>query len=366
MSTHGDSYVVTGSGFGTKDAQTIDLWDNCSHGNEVLKSSGGLYDLRWHDQATGQEDYRDPANYPSATSGIGLPHSHITKVLCGEHQGTGIESSDVYVTRYYERPGTSWWMVRSYYFAISQDWDFTNQGTADNNFKHFFIASGSKYAANSQYAYVEARNADFTSNTVDHGVYWNDADLIGSSPQLIDSTIDQTNQVALGWHKIEQVIKYSESSDGVWKYTINNSELINTTLQTHDSTAYEGKTNWQETFGGFTRHRNAGNARFWADIWRDVNASNPGRFVIGNSATWSSCTLREYQPYTAWSTTSVTLTLNQGAIPDGTAHLHYRDEVNGNQYIGTLTFGAGGSPSDSGGSFSSFRSFGNSLTRMKL
>ncbi len=59
-------------------------------------------------------------------------------------------------------------------------------------------------------------------------------------------------------------------------------------------------------------------------------STTQARVEIGNAATWSSCTLREIQIPTAWSSSSITFTANQGSFANGaTAYLYVVDE-NGN------------------------------------
>jgi len=59
---------------------------------------------------------------------------------------------------------------------------------------------------------------------------------------------------------------------------------------------------------------------FWLDdLYVD---SDQARVEIGNAATWVACTHREIQPWTAWADGSVTVTVNHGALPHGTAYLY--------------------------------------------
>ncbi|MDP2323444.1 MAG: hypothetical protein Q8N51_05385, partial [Gammaproteobacteria bacterium] len=67
--------------------------------------------------------------------------------------------------------------------------------------------------------------------------------------------------------------------------------------------------------------------------WDDVYLSNTqARVELGNADTWSACTVREIQIPTAWSTTSISATVNTGAFADGGAWLYV---VNGNGVVST-------------------------------
>jgi hypothetical protein len=43
---------------------------------------------------------------------------------------------------------------------------------------------------------------------------------------------------------------------------------------------------------------------------------------LGNASTWGDCTIKEYQPSTAWSDTSITATCRKGAVASGTRWLY--------------------------------------------
>ena len=55
-------------------------------------------------------------------------------------------------------------------------------------------------------------------------------------------------------------------------------------------------------------------------------SSSRARVEVGDNATWANCTHREIQLQTAWSTSSITVTVNQGSFSTGTAYLFVIDE----------------------------------------
>ncbi len=65
--------------------------------------------------------------------------------------------------------------------------------------------------------------------------------------------------------------------------------------------------------------------------------------MIGNASTYASSTHFEMQPPTAWSDSSVTVTVNQGSFADGSTAYLYLIDANGNVSAGNqITFGSSG------------------------
>lgn len=339
---HGDSLTITGSGFGTKEAQTPHIWDHCNHGNSV----DSLYTRRWHNSNTSgyQEDYRDPSNYPIGDGIAPLHTRNGSKVLCGMHHAgivDGDNGQDVQVSKDYERPNGAddWWSLTTYYIRVSPNFAHGD----DDNFKLQYLRRGGGYGgAGTHVMYWNFQGSAWTSGTITGwgGQLYDPTGAGGMSPQnnLGGSYPVNLQQV---WCKYETVIHYSTTTNGgSFYHRCNQTIIMNKTLRTHLSDAYQGRTDWQDTIGSYARARTNVSARYYADIFQDINESNPGRFYLTDHATWGSETYAEIQPYTAWAATSVTLTVNGGALSDGTVHVHYRDEVNGNQYLGTWKLGA--------------------------
>lgn len=71
--------------------------------------------------------------------------------------------------------------------------------------------------------------------------------------------------------------------------------------------------------------------------------------IVGNASTLSACTQREAQIPSAWSDTSITITLNRGAFgASATAYLYVFDSTNSPSSGQSITFGdtggGGGAP----------------------
>jgi hypothetical protein len=143
--------------------------------------------------------------------------------------------------------------------------------------------------------------------------------------------------MAGSWLKYELEVKYTDTTSGYIYFWENN---INRIFYEGSTDGYAGS-NRCEAIGGFLRSHASTNFLYFGDIYYD---QDPKRFMLTNHATYASSTIMEPQPYTAWSTSSVSLTCNAGALSNGTVHLHFRNSVGeSHQYIGSFTL------SDSGG-----------------
>jgi hypothetical protein len=105
---------------------------------------------------------------------------------------------------------------------------------------------------------------------------------------------------------------------------------------------------WQNYVGnGMT------NGTFWFDDVYIQNGSQ-ARVELGDSSTWSACTIRQIQFPTSWADGSITVQLNQGSFSSGAnAYLYAVDSngnVNSNGY--PVTIGASGSGGSGTGSIS--------------
>lgn len=323
---HGQSFAVTGSGFGSKSAPLIVDRGNLSAwtGYEPT-TAGGTYNLAW----------RAPHR------GIALPHDNITQYLTGCHFGDGYSAGwDVMVWR--TRTGVSYPMrtFASWYQRADSAWVFGLSGTPDSNYKCFQLDDSEEpYAGNatSNFEY----NGRPTSLTAIPGWHLYNG---GTPERFSPSNIwagNATNPMSGAghrvpgrvWVKIEWEVYHSTGTDGyarVWEDGV---------LKVNQSgrTALAQETQICVSIGGYSRDSgNANNWRYFADLFMDTNL-NGGRFILANDATLDNATIREIQPWTSWSDSSVTLTCNKGALSTGTAHLHYVASGGTPTYLGTRT-----------------------------
>lgn len=320
---HGATFTVTGSGFGSKSGVT-QVWDDCSGSNPLA-----LWDVAKPDANSSalQMNYRTPA---ALGRGVALPHSNITQYLCGAHSPyTNANAGyNVYIAKNFTRPSFPFYSYWSWYGRIDPNWVFSGD---NHKFYGYSTGNGSIYNLPNNW-YLEFRGGgDFTGPT--SSAQWHLVDDAGGTGTSAHAKYgdDQPHPIN-GWVKREVLVKWNSSSDGFIRGWANNSQMFNETGKTD---GYSGTTRC-EGIEGYSGNGNANNYRYIADPYY-LRGSHIGRFVLTNHATYASATIVEVQSYTSWSDTSCTLKCNKGKLSSGTVHLHYRDEVNGHQYLGTRT-----------------------------
>ena len=66
---------------------------------------------------------------------------------------------------------------------------------------------------------------------------------------------------------------------------------------------------------------------YWDEVYIDTTQA---RVEIGNASSWSACTHREIQIPSSWSSSSISVTVNQGSFSDGGGAYLYVVDSNGN------------------------------------
>ena len=335
--THGTTVTVSGSGFGTKTTVPPLVWDNCSGTNVST-----LWDGYWPNVASNSTynlAYRTPIR------SVGLPHSHITKYMAGCHcESTGNNTGwNVMMWKDFSNIANGTIFYMSSYVRTDPSWNGSLGSPADNNFKTFdYSITGTPYT---------------TTNGIDgqwYLAYGPPTDL--ASPQwIVDATLplpDQNGHNAwwgggasstAAWVKTEYEFKISSGNDGYAKVWDNGVLVIN----------YLGPTDWYNagwtstnnrniSLGGYARAYGATTQwRYWADIYLD---NTPQRSVICAGSSWGSRGRCEVQIPSAWSPSSITLIVNQGAFADNsTAYLYVVDATGAASPQRTITFGSSGS-----------------------
>lgn len=342
--SHGQSVTITGSGFGTKLTASPLVWDNCSGTKITDKWTGG-----WPNAASNTTynlSYRTPIR------NIPLPHPHVTKYMAGAHaEGTSyLTGANVIAFKAVTVSSYPMTVYFSAYVRMDDNWVFNLGSPGDNNFKTFDYSNGtSPYTMNSgtdNNWYLEY-NDRFTSNTSYGGWHINDDTCAYScllqNPDQNGSSWwwnGAVNPFAGSWIKQEYEIRLTDQASGYIKVWENGVQKVN----------YAGKTSgWTGTnktigIGGYARGAGAtgssNNWRYFADLYMDTSAQ---RVIIGNASTLdASTTLREVQVPTAWSDTSISVNINQGAFADSSSAYLFVIDANGNASPGKLiTFGSG-------------------------
>lgn len=364
--SNGSSFTVTGSGFGTKSASTPTIYDDCqgtnlktlwdwNHGDAYGDHSAWLenYHLPTDLTPNGDQWGNTGANY------VGPATPLRTKYICSALESAvgGYASGGLWVGKTFSTLAPPYYLVCSWYEAIPANWLFNtpyaSSGVNDNNFKWVVYTTELTGGYGSKYWYMEWGNSQLTSATATPTVDINDdgAGIVGRmksfpssewhSPQVPNKYYTSIN----GWVKKELVMYMTAGTNGFVSLNISqprtetrwNGYLWNSTVGAGTTDPYSG-TGRSFFIGGFRRDfPQAQNRQYWSDIYLDVQSSGCGRFALTNTNSLLTSTIIEYQPYTAWSAASVTLTCQKGNLASGTVYLWYLDEVNGNRLIGSYT-----------------------------
>jgi hypothetical protein len=337
--SHQASVTIAGSGFGSKSAAAPTVWDNASGTNPLTK-----WDDLWPN-CSGNSGFNLTYRTPTENGrNIGLPHNHITKYLAGAHYGPSPGPQCSYaVIMYKVRTITSFpaYSYASWYQRSDDGWHFGD----DDNYKTFAYSEGVGPYNMPNNWYVEY-NPRPTSRTSGAAWHIND-DAAGTSTASLQSPDqnghnwwwnDAVNPMAGQWSKVEMEIKYTNQNDGYIKLWENGVLQVD----------YRGKTDGlpgstrTEGIGGYARnYPYQSNWRYFADVYLDYSRA---RVILGNASTYSASTIREVQIPTAWSGSSISLTVNLGKFQPGqTAYLYVVDSTGQANAAGVpITVGSGG------------------------
>lgn len=358
---HNETFVVTGTGFGTKSSSSAPTI--ADYGD----AGAGVVDAQWDGAwpSTGTSTYymlnRAISHANGGSGDSGVPHSNCSIALCGAHgsSGTGSGGQQVVAWREFTWDGSTEYSYWSCYLRAAPNWVFGanpppphGSGSDDNNYKTYGISEGFGGIYNLPDNWYESFNTPrpVSSSDLDQDGGGSDVgiemvlgdDRWGAGEPynlpIGDHWSDNWNGVnyASAWAKWEFMVRWEEDSTGWIKGWVNNKQVWDKSGWTTD-TMRDLSNNRSEGIGGFVRqYGHAQNWRYFVDIYHSRDA-NSGRFVLTNHATYASATIVEVQPYTSWSATSVTLKCKKGGLSSGTVHLHFRQEDGSHQYLGTRT-----------------------------
>jgi hypothetical protein len=136
------------------------------------------------------------------------------------------------------------------------------------------------------------------------------------------------------WTKWEHELNWSGND---YKASVNNKTMIDTSLSSGCTLNASRTTPSAITIGGFFKsgletgcpgghYYNDDNYRYFADVYVDTTLS---RIMIGNASTYSACTILEPQIPSAWTSSSITATVNLGSLVGADAkYLYVFDSAN--------------------------------------
>jgi hypothetical protein len=283
----GESYVITGSGFGTKTTAAPILWDNITNsdygtitdGATVPDGSGEVWEVNYNDRvkfSTGTTRANSKPTYTATSSGATLENETRSKTKTGK----------VYV---------SWWFRPS-----------TSIPGGEHSSK-FLRMSDSRSLTNMTFSWTQQQSIIYdavNANVSDGGyddyaaVSWHGSGMTGAA-----------------WNFCE-----------VWFDTANHNYVIKVNNSTVTDYDWDADSDFDPNI-------------FWLIGWDGGGVSPPSltwnidciywdnsfaRVLLGNASTYAACTGFEMQPVTSWSSTSITVTANKGART-GTAYLYVID-----------------------------------------
>jgi hypothetical protein len=348
---HGDSYTITGSGFGTKSSAAPVAFGDMEN-NSVNARIGAWTNT--FETAVSTSYQRNSHSTRNAVCTL-ADHGNGQDAVCAFEGGSD---------------AASWYAQNWFYLGSDYDWmggdngnnkifrmwstgDTTNnlriQGPINNVDIYVEAADeahgGTEYGSppcdlqGGWYPVVPGGTcADMImSGTKPSGSYWGGGDI-----QWRRFATDMN----LGtWHLFQFEFRSSDvnTANGVLRWWVDGKLIFNhsdvttrtSSQQSHMRPKYLGIESIQNSGGhGATGH-------YYLD---DVYIDNTWQRVeIGNNATYNSCTLKEIQPATSWADGSVTFTVNQGSFADGATGYIFVTDASGVRNTGyTVTFGGGG------------------------
>jgi hypothetical protein len=315
--SHGQSITISGSGFGTKTTAAPLVWDNCSGTNILTLWDGYMIGATGYGGSGGNIsndlNYRTPSELGR---GVSLPHSHISKYLCGSHYVNFVgDGSDIMPWIYNSNPGLDpVYVYASWYRRIDPNW---NWGNGDKNFKDIAWSNtleptpyiGNRYISH----YDSSLYAPYYTGRWASNQPWTEV-IPGAEHERLETK----------WVKTEWEAKFSVNGYmKVWEDGV---------LKMHET----GNT-WLENgprciaIEGFFREVNSNNWRYFADIYLDYSIA---RILLCPNNNWTNRGNCEIQIPNAWNTNSITFTANQGSFANGTTAYLFVVDANGTASAG--------------------------------
>jgi hypothetical protein len=376
--THGSSLVISGSSFGTKTNAKPLMWDdgeNQSDGDLPISSENSAsrvgYTDYWPKDTHGGDavpeawriKYRAIPHTPVSAAVAG-PHSKSTVYMSGGHYSGGgaafvdavgatVGTGGAYADRWYA----------TFYYRLNTEWP--SCGNSPNHkytaFREGQISSDNWWYMNFNnsncpctHTDVRTRSASKDPLCVAENLYLPSGGLTAPWDNLYENTPYTKNPYS-GWIRVEQII----SNDQGFMYVYHDNELVwqggGEPNFITGSTGYD--LGWSGigsfSIGGYYRYNDGSSHddafRFFDDVYVDNSLS---RVMLANNGTYASATIIEPQPVVEWATGEITVTVNQGALPNGTAYLFVFDSDNDANATGYPVTLSDTTPSASGITFS--------------
>lgn len=328
--SHGSSLTISGSGFGTKATAAPHVWDPCDHSDALT----ARWDGGWPSSGTYALDYRTPsaANGRTVTA---CPHSRNTRYISGANY-PGSSYLDGFNCMGWKNVAITWptRIYMSWYSRIDPTWAMAG----DDNHKWFDYSKGNSPMDNNNW-YLESNGgpASYNAHLLD-----DDSAISTASSNWWGENFPTNPKDA--WVKIEVEVLFTNQTSGFVNAWADGTKVLDIPNTSTDATSFgaDGESRCI-AFGGYSRTYDQSHWRYFTDIYLDKSHC---RAIIGNASTLSACTVREIQPPSAWSDSSVTITVNQAAIPTlASAYLYVYDSTGTANSTGYALSGVSGGAS---------------------
>lgn len=327
---NGQSFTVTGSGFGTKSRALS--WLLADKGTDPVGTISSQYDSTSPNNGAPYVAYNvrnQLTTFNPTGSLIGTPHPYVGAILGGATAipfGSG--DYQVWGGKHFTLPTLPCVLYASWYQRSNPDWAFGIGSPNDYNYKFWCYSNQNAPATGNNYYMAYDVGGPVDNTVVSRQVNITDDSTItyenpdGNGHNNFWGNALSPFRAANGWTKCEVEILITTATGlgggGFIKYTENNGSLI---------INYAGRT---DNFGGTSRYfylgaynrdyPNVNNWRCWADPRFDLTGTisagaHCARLMVGNANTLTGCTILEPADITAWSNTGSTFNFWKGNLP---------------------------------------------------
>jgi hypothetical protein len=357
---HGDTgKIITGADFGSK-TNALPLWfDDCEAATgdkndpSVLTSPPIAHVVSYMD--SGNIDYTETRpsttedgstndeyspQYKDSWDDVAQAHPNSTTYATAGHEATASNpdcntvnfavspraTAPIWYVSFRQYLPASWYdsvsLVRpNYKIAIVQDGSSSPSWTLSGPFTYWSTGDNHPYVNTGNYM-MDGLFCD------SYGTSENMLEMVGKWVQF-EMFWDMTN------HNYKQAMRHAGAAVDIESCTNCNASYDPDTASVFSIGSYGVYDN--EDSNGLTHN---GMKRFYDDIYMDNTFS---RVVIGNRNAYADSTIIENQICTSWGASSITVTINQGAIPNGPAWAYVCDASDVCSDGEEITFGTGSS-----------------------
>jgi len=301
---HGQTFTISGDSFGTRNID-IDIFDDTTENNPTNI---------W-DQVDGLV-YRTPAE---VNRGVDLPHTNISRFLCGKTGDSGW-LSNLWVAanlENYENPTKMFCMS---YRRMDPNWVFgenTSQEN-DNNTKFFTVSAGGGVFETPYWYHDQTKQKHNLEDYWDNNFASNGG--LGSFSTSWSGSqgggLDQNNDPWYNWCKFEY--RVGLGPDENLKFLTNNN-----VYQDVSNLNIDNSTDTRRSFGIGLYSRESLDSRwiYLSDIVLVVGEDAFKRVILHDNENYEQSNVVEFQPITQWSNTNIEIRINKGKIGSGIAFL---------------------------------------------